>query len=165
MSRPEGRFDVREAVATAKGPRSRTLVTFRGALRPEVLEAAAARASTPFDRAALEARAAELGVPVSERREDRAARGLLASLRRGSRPHPLFVRLLRDALGALPEAPIPPRLAEAAEWLGADPAARGRALRDLLRLSDRIVRSRRLARSRRRRRFPRFRSRRRAVRA
>ena len=49
-ARPGGRFDIREAHATPKGPRSVTLVSFRGALTPEILERAAARALRPLER-------------------------------------------------------------------------------------------------------------------
>jgi hypothetical protein len=78
VRRSGDRFDLREAAATPAGPRSRTLATFRPPPTPEILERAAARATRPFDRAALLARAAELGVATIERREGRAARELLA---------------------------------------------------------------------------------------
>jgi hypothetical protein len=161
VRRAGGPLEIRETVATHAGPRARTLATFRGALTPEVLDLAAARARRPLDRAALEARAAALAVPVTARREDRAARELLAALRRGAAPDGVLVTLLRDALAPAPAAAVPAALADAAEWIGADAAARGRALRDLLRLSGRIAESRALRRERARERFPRFRSRRR----
>jgi hypothetical protein len=154
------RLEIREAVSTRAGPRSRTLASFRGALTPEVLEQAAARATRPFDAEALAARARALGVLVLRRPSDRAARELLAALRRDHPVDPLLVTLLRDALAPLPAAPPRPELADVAEWVGADLAERGRALRDLLRLSGRIETSRRLPRRRRSAVFPRFRSRR-----
>lgn len=138
--RKDGRIDVRESLATPAGPRSRTLATFRGALTPEVLERARARATRPLDAAALEARAAELGVAVTSRREDRAARELLAHLRRGGSVDPVLVTLLRDALARVPAAPVPEALADVAEWVGVDAERRAEALRGLLRVSDRIVR-------------------------
>jgi hypothetical protein len=159
--RPGGRLDIRESVATPAGPRSRTLASFRGALTPEVLERAERRAARPFDRARVLARAAALGVPTTERREDRAARTLLASLRAGGALDPALAAALRRELQAHAAAPPPAELADVAEWVGVGPEARGRALRDLLRLSDRIARSRRLPRTREAPRFPRFRSRRR----
>lgn len=158
VRRPGGRFDIRESVATPSGPRSRTLATFRDTLSPEVLDLAESRASRRFGRGDLVLRAAALGLPVSERREDRAARDLLAALRRGARVDPVLVKLLRDTLARLPATTAPATLTEAAEWLGAGTAERGRALRDLLRLSDRIARWRKPVRSRPRRAFPRFRS-------
>lgn len=154
-------IEIREAVTTPAGPRSRTLASFRGALTPEVLEAAAGRASRPFRPERLLARARALGIPVSRRREDRPARELLAALRRGAAIDPVLVGLLKEALEGVPETPPPPALAEVAEWVGASDAERGQALRDLLRLSGRIRASRTLPRERRRASFPRFRSRRR----
>jgi len=163
--RPGGRFDIRESVLTARGPRSRTLATFRGALSSEVIERAGRRATRPLDPDLLRARAAELGIPVSERRHDRAARELLAALREGARLDPGLAHLLREALAAQPASPPPARLREVAEWIGADDALRGRTLRDLLRVSDRIVRSREPVREREGARFPRIRSRRVRVRS
>ena len=157
--RPGGRLDIRESIATREGPRSRTLASFRGVLTPEVLERAERRASRRFDRARLLARAAALGVPATERREDRAARELLASLRAGGSLDPVLGAALRSELGRRAPMPVPAALADTVEWLGASADERGRALRDLLRLSDRIARSRELPRPRPRERFPRFRSR------
>jgi hypothetical protein len=160
VRRSGDRFDLREAAATRAGPRSRTLATFRPPLTPEILERATARATRPFDRSALLARAAQLGVATTERREDRAARELLALLRSGAAIDPVLVTLLRDALAQAASAPVPERLAEVAEWVGASAARRGAAVRDLLRLSDRIVQARGAVRSRPQRTFPRFSSRR-----
>lgn len=154
--RADGRLEIRESVSTPRGPRSRTLAAFRGALTPDVLERARARATRPFDPSQLVQRARQLGVPVTARREDRAARDLLAQLRRGERLHPVLAFLLRAALARTPAEEIPAELAEVAEWIGASPAERGQALRGLLRVYDRIARSRGRVRSRRRRRFPHF---------
>lgn len=142
VARPAGRFDIREAIATPKGPRSRTLVSFRGALTAEVLERAAAQATRPLEREKLLARARELGIPMSLRREDRAARALLSALRGGAQVDPVLVTLLREELSARPAAPVPEALAEVADWVGASDAQRGAALRDLLRVTDRVLRSR-----------------------
>jgi hypothetical protein len=160
VRRASGRVEIRESVATPRGPRSRTLATFRGALTPEVVDEAQRRASRPLERARLEARAAALKVPVTERREDRPARELLAALRSGAAVDPVLVTLLKQALDPLPGVPAPAPLAEVAEWVGADSSRRGAALRDLLRLSDRIARSRQPGRARPQVPFPRFRSRR-----
>ena len=154
------RFDLREAIATPDGPRSRTLTTFRAPLTPEVLERAAARATRRFDRAAILARAADLGIATTERREDRAARKVLALLRAGAAIDPVLVTVLRDALAQAAAAPVPERLAEVADWVGAPIERRGAAVRDLLRLSDRIVRARGAVRSKPKVEFPRFSSRR-----
>ncbi len=152
--RPSGRFDIREALATPAGPRSRTLVSFRGALTPDVLERAGARATRPLERAKLVARAQELGIPVTLRSEDRAARALLASLRAGAHVDPSLVTLLREALALRPATPVPDSLADVAEWIGAPDAQRGATLRDLLRVTDRVLRSRGKLRSLRKPRFP-----------
>ncbi len=154
--RKDGRFEIREAVSTEKGPRSRTLASFRGVLAPEVLERAGRRASRPFDPEALVARAVGLGIPVTRRREDRPARELLAALRRGASIDPVLVGLLKSALEASPAAEAPARLAEVVEWIGRGEARRGEALRGLLRLYDRVVRSRGRVRARRKPPFPRF---------
>lgn len=158
--RSGGRLDIREAVATAQGPRSRTLATFRGALTPEILERAERRATRPFARGRLLERAVALGIPVSERREERAARELLGLLRQGASVDPVLKTLLKRALDASPAVAVPAPLAEVSEWIGVDAARRGEALRDLVRLSDRIARSRPVLRERRHTRFPRFSSRR-----
>ncbi len=160
VARDGSRFDLREAIATRAGPRSRTLATFRAPLTPEVLERAALRATRPFDRAAILVRAAQLGVATTERREDRAAREVLALLGAGAAIDPVLVTLLRDALARAPAAPVPERLAEVAEWVGAPIERRGAAVRDLLRLSDRIVRARGAVRSKPKIEFPHFSSRR-----
>lgn len=154
------RFDLREASATPAGPRSRTLATFRSPLTPEILERAAARATRPFDRAAILSRAAQLGVAATERREDRAAREVLALLRAGVAIDPVLVTLLREALAEAASVPVPEHLAEVAEWVGVPAERRGAAVRDLLRLSDRIVKARGEVRSRPKGQFPRFSSRR-----
>ena len=140
--RKGGRAEIREAHATPRGPRSRTLVSFRGALRREHLDRAEAAAQRPFDRNALERRARELGIAVEEPRADLAARELIAQLRRGAALDPLLVGLLRERLADLPADSVPDDVADAAEWIGASELDRGRALRDVLRLYDQIARSR-----------------------
>lgn len=52
VARRGGRFEVRESLHTANGPRSRTLVGF-DVLTEEILTAAARRAQRPFDREAV----------------------------------------------------------------------------------------------------------------
>jgi len=158
--RADGRFEIRESIATPRGPRARSLATGRGALTPELLERASRQATRPFDPARVRARALELGLPVTERREDRAARELLAILRSGGAIDPALAAQLREELARRPEQAPAIALAEVAEWVGADDARRGEALRGLLRVSDRVTLSRARIRSRPRRRFPRFRSRR-----
>ena len=157
--RRAGRVEIRESMSTRGGPRARTLVVFRGALSPDLLERAAALARRPFDREALRERAVALGVPLSERRGETTARTLLRELRQGASLDPLFVALLREALAPLEATPVPDALAEAAEWLGVGAERRGAALRGLLRTSDRLVRARPARRQREAPQFPTFASR------
>jgi hypothetical protein len=157
--RKDGRIEIRETRRTARGPRATTLASFRGALSPDILEAASARARSPLDAEALRARAIELGIPSTERRDERATRSVIAQLRRGVPPSPPLLAALREALEKLPALQVPARLAELVEWIGADESERGHALRGLLRVSDRIVVSRAPVRPRVDDRFPRFASR------
>jgi hypothetical protein len=142
VRRSPDRVELRESVATAQGPRSRTLASFRGPLTADVLARAASRATRPFDAAALRRKAQERGIEVSEVAHESEARALLRRLRRSDRMDPVLVGLLRQALDRQPVAEVQEHLAEAAEWIGASPAERGHALRGLLRLYDRIRRNR-----------------------
>jgi hypothetical protein len=157
--RADGRVEIRETRRTRRGPRSRTLASFRGALTPDVLDSAETRAGHALDRERLLERAGALGVPTTERRSERPARALLAQLRRGVALDPLLADALRQALERMPEAPVPEGFAEVVEWIGASDSERGHALRGLLRVSDRIASSRGTLRRRRPRHFPRFHSR------
>jgi len=158
-------FEIRESESTERGPRSRTLLAFRGVLTHEQMLEAGRRARGRFDARALVARARELGIPVRPP-ANREVRGLLAELRAGQASDPILLGLLRQYLDAAAVAEAPPELAElaeVAEWVGASAEERGAALRGLLRVTDRIVATRDATRFRRRTRFPRFRSRRRRV--
>jgi len=157
--RADGRIEIRETRRTRRGPRSRTLASFRGALTPDVLDAAEARAGHALDREKLLERASALGVRTTARRSEHAARALLAQLRRGDALDPLLADALRQALDRVPPAPVPEGFGEVVEWIGASDAERGHALRGLLRVSDRIASSRGALRRREARSFPRFASR------
>jgi hypothetical protein len=157
--RTGGRIEIREAHSTPSGPRSRTLASFQGALTEEHLDRAEARATRPFDRAAIREKAARLGVAVLEPRADAAARALLSALRRNEPLDPRLATLLGAALAERAAEPLPTDLAEVGEWLGASDLERGRALRDVLRLYDAIARSRGPVRTPPAARFPRFQSR------
>jgi hypothetical protein len=133
VHRPGGRWEVRESRATPEGPRSRTLATFT-TLTPEVIERAAARSSRALAPEALRRLAARAGAPVARPPADEAAARLLAELARGNRPSPAIHRVLAKALG---DAEGPGEAEEAvAPWLLATPEERGRALRELLDLTD-----------------------------
>jgi hypothetical protein len=73
VARPKGRFEIRESVHTAKGPRSRSLANF-GRLTDEVLATARDRASRPFDADAVRASARKAGSPMAPARAARRAR-------------------------------------------------------------------------------------------
>ncbi len=159
VQRSPRRVEIRESRSTARGPRAFLLASFSGALTRDVLDRAAARAARPFDPRALLRRARVLGIPVVEAGREPEARALLARLRRGPALDPTLAAALRQALDRLPETPPPEALAEVSEWVGASPAERGRALRELLDLYGTIAASRGPRRRAARRRFPRFRSR------
>ena len=127
VQRRDGRVEIREAVSTARGPRSRTLASFRGALSPEVLQRAARRAGRPFNPEPLIARAGALGVPVTDRPQNRVARELIARLRRGEPIDPVLVTILNEALAAVPAAPVPAALGEVVDVRRRKPAMAARS--------------------------------------
>jgi hypothetical protein len=155
-ARQGDRYEIRECLTTERGPRQHTLASFSGALTPEVLDQAQEKALRPFEREKIFAKAREMGIPVHSRRRHPEARALLAKLQRGEAPDPTLVDLLRAALEPLRSEPVPSHLRDAAAWVGQSERERGRALRGLLRTTDRIVRSRGPLRTRPREVFPRF---------
>jgi hypothetical protein len=149
-------FEIRECLSTNRGPRQRPLVRFRRVLTPEILDQAEAEARRPFDRSALVERARRQGVPVTRERRHPEARKLLAQLRAGRPLDPTLVALLRGALELLASEPLPPHLNDVVEWVGRGEAARGKAMRGLLRAASRVLRSRGPLREPPARAFPRF---------
>jgi hypothetical protein len=135
-----GRFEVRESVNTPKGPRSRTLASFRE-LDDAVIEKASERATKSLDAKALRRAARRVGAPVAGSPVDRASRELIAELGRGRALDPTLRHVLLDLLrddgreGAEP-SPFSEAGHAVAEWMAASPAERGRALVDLLLLAD-----------------------------
>jgi hypothetical protein len=156
VHRDGDRVEIRESRSTPRGPRSRQLARFSGPLTPAVLARAEANASRPFDASALVRRARVMGIPVETRAPESEARALLARLRRDDPIDPVLADLLVRALGDVARAPVPEDLAEASDWIGATPAARGAARRDLLDTFGRIAASRPRRRTRPRRSFPHF---------
>ncbi|MBW2243956.1 MAG: hypothetical protein JRH01_18400 [Deltaproteobacteria bacterium] len=156
IRKQRGVHEIRECRATPRGPRQYTLARFKDVLTPEVLDEAAARAHQPFDRDRLVERARARGIAVSRHRTHATARKLLAELRRGMLPEPSLVAQLRGALAAAEEHALPVHLAEAADWLGRSEAARGKALRGLLRVASRVAHSREKRREASPEPFPRF---------
>ena len=63
VTRPAGRFEIRESVHTSKGPRARSLANF-SVLTDKVLAVSAKRATRPFDVPAVLASAGKVGAPV-----------------------------------------------------------------------------------------------------
>ncbi len=167
VARPGGSWELRESRATARGPRARTLATFR-TLTPQVIEHARARSAGPLDDALVRAAALRAGAPVGASAPDRAAGELLAQLDSGQRPRPALARLLLHALQSpAPGSPDHPRheragdgqplsdsARAAAAWVASSAQSRGETLRDLLLLADRLPAPRTPAG----RRFPRLRS-------
>jgi hypothetical protein len=152
VPRGNGSWEIRESHLTPRGPRSRTLRSFR-TLTPEAIDQAAERASKPLDAAALQKAARRAGAPVAVAEADLAAAELLRALAEGSRPRPALERVLRDALGAGARR-ASSNAEAAAAWIGVTPQRRGEALHDLLRLADSFPRKRRAERER----FPRIES-------
>jgi len=145
-----GRFEVRESKATDKGPRSRTLVTFRE-LTDEVIEKVQATAAKAPTAEELKKAALRAGAPIQASELDEAAKNALRRIASGDRPRPLLRRLLLDALlgengddqPSGSAAPISAAARSASEWIGAAPKERADALRDLLELADALpIRSR-----------------------
>lgn len=156
VRRAGDRTEIRESRSTSRGPRSRQLTSFRGALTPATLARAATRATRPFDANALVRRARVMGIPVTAGDGEREARALLARLRRGDPIDPVMAGLLVEALDGVAAEPVPEALADVSEWIGATPAARGAALRDLLDTFGTIAASRPERRSLPRKPYPRF---------
>lgn len=125
----DGAFEVRESRVTPKGPRSRTLATFReldAATIDKVLE----RAEKAPSREELIHAALRAGATISVRPVDEAARTLLRSMARGEKLNPRLAHLLRGALSG--------EGTSAAEWIGTSLTERGDALKDLLLLVDAV---------------------------
>ncbi len=136
-----GAWEIRESRSTPRGPRSRTLATFRE-LTPEVAERAAERASKPVDADELRRIALRAGAPVAVENPDRLAGELLHEIARGHRPRQALARMLLDQLRS-EAGSLSADARSAAEWVGASAAERGEALRDLLLLGDALPAKRR----------------------
>ena len=152
VKRPEQRFEIRESESTPRGPRARTLVSFRE-LTEEVLDTAAARSRGALDRARLKARAIALGAAVGPPIMQTAAHQVITAHGRGERL-PVAVRALLqhvlDADGGADGEPTD-HLVAMLPWMGASEDDRAAALADLLGLADALPAPRRGAL-----RYPRF---------
>jgi hypothetical protein len=136
-------YEIRESRSTPKGPRSRTLATFKE-LNDEVIEKARARAAKAPEPAELREAAIRAGAPLTEEPVDRAARETLRLVANGAAIDPMLRRLLLDALAGEERRPAPaetpPAVSDAAraasQWIGVSPKRRAAALVDLLGLAD-----------------------------
>jgi hypothetical protein len=136
VARPAGSYEIRESRNTPRGPRARTLATFR-TLSDDVIERARSRSDVTLDAKQLRRAALRAGAPVeASSAADAAAGTLLAELTAGKRPRPALEKLLREALTAGDGASDAARAA--GRWVAATPEARGETLRDLLLLSDHL---------------------------
>jgi hypothetical protein len=122
-----GGFEIRESQNTSKGPRSKTLATFRE-LSDEIIEKARARAGKSLSAEELREAATRAGAPGAWAPSDRAARELIGELGKGRQLDPTLRRLLVDLLNGK-ENPV-------SEWMAASLDERGGALVDLLLLAD-----------------------------
>jgi hypothetical protein len=130
VRRPNGGFEVRESRSTARGPRSRTLAGF-AVLTDDVVARARSRSDRPPDPGALRDAAVRAGAPVAASPADRAALQLAAELAAGQRVAPGLRRALLGQLQGGGDA-------EPLRWATVPDEERGRALRDLLLLADRL---------------------------
>ncbi len=145
-----GNFEIRESRSTPRGPRSRTLVSFKE-LTDEVIVKAQARSAKPLNADELREAALRTGAPVAAPAVDSSARALLGKLAKGERPDPMLKRLLLDALEHEdrsdrprdPAAVVSDSARSVSEWVAAGPEERGAALEDLLLLTDALPLKRR----------------------
>jgi hypothetical protein len=137
-----GRFEVRESRTTERGPRSRTLASFRE-LTDEVIAKVQATADKPPGAEELKKATLRAGAPIQDSELDEAAKKALRRIASGDRPRPLLRRLLLDALlgeeggdQASGSVNVSDAARSAREWIGAAPQERAKALRELLELAD-----------------------------
>lgn len=136
----KGSFEVRESHSSPRGPRSRTLASFRE-LTDEVIRKARERAADPPSAEELRNAARRAGAPVARPPIEQAARELIAELAKGQRLDPTLRQILGELLErGYRESREPSPANEAARavstWMAATPEERGRALVELLLLAD-----------------------------
>lgn len=136
----KGGYEIRESRSTDKGPRSRTLVSFRE-LTDQVIEKARGKAVKPLSAEELRLAARRAGAPVAREPIEQAARELIAELAKGKRLDPTLRQIALEMLQrGYHEDSNPSPSNEAARgvtlWMAATPKERGRALFELLLLAD-----------------------------
>lgn len=134
IKRSDGRIEIRESLATARGPRSRTLAIARE-LTDEVIEHAAERARKPIDRDELIERAGRLGVHLGRRTQADVVARLVERVRADAL-WPTHAKAIQTVLRDVEHGPLPHHLEAMTEWMGTDDGTRGNALVDLLKLSE-----------------------------
>jgi hypothetical protein len=139
ICRRDGRFEIRESVATVRGPRSTTLAIF-SELSSDVLKRAGAKADRAFDAAAIKRRAEELGVPWSGPTSVADVRHVLARVAANEVP-PAFLAALKKVTSTV-EVSLSPTIEPMLHWIDKDDDERGRAVFELIELGDVIMRSR-----------------------
>lgn len=135
-----GRFEIRESANTPKGPRSRTLASFRE-LDDTVIEKAREKAAKAIDAGHLRRAARRAGAPVARSPVNRAARELIAELGKGHAPDRTLRHMLLDLLhngrrDGAEDSARSEATHEVAEWMAASAEERGKTLVDLLLLAD-----------------------------
>jgi hypothetical protein len=138
-----GRYEVRESVGTPKGPRSRTLASFRE-LTSETVERVRDRSEKPPTAEELTRLALRAGAPVRGSELDNAAGETLRRIASGEQPDPKLRRLLIDALSgqdpnsqpSKSKSVISDAARAASQWVGVGSEDRAHALRELLELAD-----------------------------
>ena len=144
VRRGADRYELRESSLTPRGPRSRTLASFRE-LTPEVINHALGRSSSGLSAGDVRRAARRAGAPVAPAPADGAAATLLSELDHQRPPGGRLGLVLEAALAErTPAGAEPPSDAErsAAPWLAAGMERRSHALRDLLLLTDALPASR-----------------------
>lgn len=137
------RYEVRESASTPKGPRSRTLVSFRE-LTAETIKRVQEKSNKPPTAEELTRLALRAGAPVRGSELDNAAKETLRRIARGEQPDPKLRRLLIDALSqpepedqqSGPKNIVSDAARAATQWIGVSPVDRANALRELLELAD-----------------------------
>jgi len=128
VTRPAGRFEIRESVHTSKGSRARSLANF-AVLTDKVLALSAKRATRPFDIPAVLASAGKVGARVVAKRAGVPNRVSADRLEDPERSRRRFVKASQRMVQTLERPP---------EGERADP---GSVLIDLLGFADAIVNS------------------------
>jgi hypothetical protein len=134
VANKRGRFEIRESETTPRGPRSKTLASFRE-LSDDVIAKARARSSKALTAEEVREAATRAGAPGAWAPAERAARELISELGKGKELDPVLRSLLLDLLNGKERS--------VSEWMAASLDERGRALVDLLLLADAVPATRR----------------------